>query len=149
MKKVYLLISLLLILILTACPEMGYKKSFHFKNESDKDLFLYLRGTSREYDGNLQLDTMLSYMKAGIVFRPAPVISEVYEFNDPQQDTVCLFILDNDLVETVAWEQIRDSYFILRRYDLAMSDLKQLKWEISYPPTTEMKNIKMYPPYGE
>ena len=73
-----------------------------------------------------------------------------YDFNIPiMMDTACLFIIAQDTLEKYPWEKIRTSYKILQRYDLDVSKagMKKLNFEVSYPPTEAMKDVKMYPPY--
>lgn len=60
-----------------------------------------------------------------------------------------VYVFDEEILASTPWDTIGKYYMILRRYDLTLGDLKMLNWEISYPPTEEMKNVKMYPPYGE
>jgi hypothetical protein len=38
---------------------------------------------------------------------------------------------------------------ILRRYDLSIDDLQRMDWVLYYPPTEDMRDIKMWPPYGQ
>ncbi|MDR1552839.1 MAG: hypothetical protein LBS69_05185 [Prevotellaceae bacterium] len=66
-------------------------------------------------------------------------------------DTIRIFILSKDTVDRYAWEQIRQNYNIIRRYDMHINndDLKKLGYYIYYPPSEKMKNVKMYPPYGQ
>ena len=69
-------------------------------------------------------------------------------------DTVSIFIFDVDVLKNCSWEEIQRDYKILKRYDLSMDDLTQLfnstgTPEIHYPPSVKMKDMKMYPPYGE
>ena len=63
-------------------------------------------------------------------------------------DTLSIFIFDYDIIERYDWQTIRDNYTILVRYDFSQKDLQKLKWCIYYPPTEEMKDMKMFPPYG-
>ncbi len=73
-------------------------------------------------------------------------LSDLY--NKFNTDTVSIFIFHADTIEnTMYWGQIRDSYNILQRYDVSVDDaLEQIS--LSFPPTEEMRNIKMWPPYG-
>lgn len=64
------------------------------------------------------------------------------------KDTLSVFIFHTDILNKYDWEEVRDNYMILRRYDLSLEDLKLLKRSIPFPPTEAMKDIKMYPPYG-
>ncbi len=60
-------------------------------------------------------------------------------------DTISIFVFSADTIEdAMYWSDIRDSYNILQRYDVSPKDLGYL----SFPPTEEMRNIKMWPPYG-
>ena len=49
------------------------------------------------------------------------------------------------ILAPIIFNTIRIGYKILQRYDLTGKDFA--KYKISYPPTEEMKDIKMYPPY--
>jgi hypothetical protein len=60
-----------------------------------------------------------------------------------------VFVLDLQVVESNPWMDIYNNYMVLRRYDLSLADLQCLNWIITYPPTEAMKDMKMYPPYGE
>lgn len=62
-------------------------------------------------------------------------------------DTMSLFILSCDTLAKYSWDQIREDYNILVRYDLSLKDLYKLDFRIVYPPNETMKNMKMYPPY--
>ena len=64
-------------------------------------------------------------------------------------DTVRVFVLDKKQYDETDWDTIRDQYLILQRYDFAKADLNFLGWHIAYPPTPEMKDIKMWPSYEE
>ena len=64
-------------------------------------------------------------------------------------DTVRVFVFDSEEYEKTDWSAIRDQYLILQRYDFTKAELDVLGWHISYPPSSEMKDIKMWPPYKE
>lgn len=64
-------------------------------------------------------------------------------------DTIRVFVLDKKQYDETDWDTIRDQYQILQRYDFAKADLNFLGWHIAYPPTPEMKDIKMWPSYEE
>ena len=59
-----------------------------------------------------------------------------------------VFILSCDTLAKYTWEQVREDYNILVRYDLRLQDLYKLDFVIVYPPNETMKDIKMYPPYS-
>jgi len=65
------------------------------------------------------------------------------------QETLSVFIIHADTLLKYTWQEIRDDYKILSRYDLSLKDLQMLNFTIPYPPTEAMKNMKMYPPYED
>jgi hypothetical protein len=58
------------------------------------------------------------------------------------------YIFDYKVLTTNKWAEVRDNYMVTQRYDLSLDDLRRLDWKLSFPPTEEMRNIKMWPPYG-
>ena len=66
-----------------------------------------------------------------------------------QCDTVSFFIFDKEIVENQSWDYIVQNYCVLQRYDFSKEDLERINCQISYPPTADMANIHMYPPYED
>lgn len=64
-------------------------------------------------------------------------------------DTIRVFVFDSEKYRETDWAAICDQYLILGRYDLTKAELDVLGWRIAFPPTPEMKDIKMWPPYEE
>ena len=64
-------------------------------------------------------------------------------------DTISVFLFDGETVENVPWETVVKEYLVLQRYDLSIEDMKKLDRTIHYPPTPEMRDIHMWPPYAE
>lgn len=64
-------------------------------------------------------------------------------------DTIRVYVFDSEKYKETDWSAIRDQYLILQRYDFTKAELDVLGWHISYPPSSEMKDIKMWPPYEE
>lgn len=60
-------------------------------------------------------------------------------------DTLSIYFFHPDTLEMYPWEEIRDNYKVLKRYDLSIDDLKLLDFKVEYPPSEKMQNIKMYP----
>ena len=72
----------------------------------------------------------------------------IYMKNFPS-DTVHLFIFDPEVVDNHGWNQIKDGYRVLKRYDLTSKDLMNKKLLNGlWPPTPEVAYIKQYPPYA-
>ena len=55
-----------------------------------------------------------------------------------------VFIFHTDTLNKYSWQEVRDGYKILRRYDLSLEDIKKMKWTIPYPPDESMAGMKMY-----
>ena len=84
-------------------------------------------------------------------------------------DTLSLYVLDYILIESKVWVEDpveggywkNDAWFkamdendVLIRYDLSLEDMNRFRNKegvvtLCYPPTPEMKDIKMWPPYEE
>jgi len=50
-----------------------------------------------------------------------------------REDTLIFFVFSVDTLNKYSWEQIREGYKILKRYDLSIDDLDSLNWTITYP----------------
>ncbi|MFV0249304.1 MAG: hypothetical protein ACK5H1_10170 [Tenacibaculum sp.] len=62
-------------------------------------------------------------------------------------DTLSIYFFHPDTLSKYSWDMIRKDYNILKRYDLSIEDIQRLDYEITYPPTSNMKDIRQYPPY--
>ncbi len=47
-------------------------------------------------------------------------------------DTISIFILKKDTVDTYSWTEISKEYRISKRYDLGINELKEQNWTITY-----------------
>ena len=65
------------------------------------------------------------------------------------RDTIRIFIFDREIVRNTDWSIIRDQYLVQQRYDITAAELMAIGWNFAYPPTPEMKDVKMWPPYEE
>jgi hypothetical protein len=62
---------------------------------------------------------------------------------------IMIYVFDAEVLDTVLWETVKEENMILKRYDLSLEDLQMLNWEVPYPPSEAMKDMEMYPPYGQ
>lgn len=75
---------------------------------------------------------------------------DAYSSWDSSMKTLTIFILDGELYEKY-WQKpcdtIRKYVPILQRYQLSLTELQQLNWTITYPPTEAMKkqSTKKFP----
>jgi len=97
---------------------------------------------------NCALYELKSYVESYSTFKLND--GDAYSSWDSAMKTLTIFILDGELYEKY-WQKpcdtIRKYVPILQRYQLSLTELQQLNWTITYPPTEAMKNIRMYPPY--
>ena len=63
-------------------------------------------------------------------------------------DTLSVFIISRDTLMKYGYDDVRKHYRILARYDLGWNEAKSLQFIFPYPPTSDMQNMKMYPPYS-
>ena len=47
-------------------------------------------------------------------------------------DTLSVYIFHSDSLEYYPWDEIRDKYMILKRYDLSLDDVRRMDYEIVY-----------------
>ena len=73
--------------------------------------------------------------------------SDCYE--NTLKDTLYVFIFEEDVLANHSWADVVDKNLVLQRYNLSLQDLQKLNWQISYPPSELMKDMKMYPPFPE
>ena len=133
-------------LIFIACPE-NFGRFFIFSNNSTMDVYVYFGIGDRESGGYRYTDTTLSFIRAGGLWKAKE--NYRYDYHSEKVDTFCLFIFDADTFNICNWEEIQSGYKILQRYDLSFEDIKALKDSITYPPDEKMKEMKMYPSYGQ
>ena len=148
MKLLKFIILLSIFMALVACPEKSEKndkRAFRFSNNSDVDVYIYLGEVGRELGGTLYPDTAIAELRCGIPFKQR----EIRTYGYRGIDTMSLFIFDAGVFDAYSWDEIKNDYKILKRYDLSLQDIKKLNHIILYPPTEAMKDMKMYPPYGQ
>jgi hypothetical protein len=67
-------------------------------------------------------------------------------------DTLMVYVFDANKVDSLLKENpphTSSLTALVRRYDLSLSDIQKMNWVLYYPPTENMKDIKMYPAYGQ
>lgn len=134
------------------------KHEWYFENQTNDTLCVYFAwGYQTAYpDTALPIDPN----KAHILGTPPHKKQEVYNsieynkmINNLPKDTLSVFVFHQDTLLKYKWEDIRQSYNILKRYDLSLDDIRLLYENhtpvIPYPPDERMKNMKMFPPYEE
>ncbi len=50
-----------------------------------------------------------------------------------ENDTLLFFVFSPDTLNKYSWDEIREGYKIIKRYDLRIEDLESMNWTITYP----------------
>jgi hypothetical protein len=153
MKSYKSLLLALCLLFLTACP-MDYAVLLIIENRSNQELLVYL---GRGSGGTLYPDTLLpptevgSYVRSNYTQRLSLSGRGNFEavYSEKGVDTLSFFFLSRNTITKYGWSNVYANYRILVRYDLSLSDINHLKSRLSYPPSTDMRYMKMYPPYED
>lgn len=157
MKKCFIVVSLIMICV-TGCDK-AITFSYIFPDDYD-EIYCFVPGRhekwtkdtticfSKEY---LQLFSLFKWgdgTKGCLLNRGLGTIENLFN-QEWQCDTVSFFIFDVNVVDTCSWDDIVQNYWVLQRYDFTKDDLDRIRCQISYPPSPEMKDIRMWPPYEE
>jgi hypothetical protein len=144
-KKITILIVAACAILLVQCKK---SKEIIIKNNAEYFISVYpsyfvddlmVRYPDTSLDVNL-LHVAMAFQPVGNslpLFLKSP--SEVFE--QYGVDTLSFYVMNSDKQQ------------LIQRYDVSVADLdglvgKHLASWLSFPPTEEMKNIKMWPPYG-
>lgn len=143
MKTTLISISLLSILLITVCSKcdkvaMDYSYEINLVNNAEHSIGYYF-GTGGRY-GTFFPDS-LPESNEYIMYDISKVLRPGYEsslkwrdfFKELPYDTLSVFIFHTDTLNKYSWAEVRDSYMILKRYDLSLDDLKQNDFTITYP----------------
>ena len=140
-----------------------------FKNETADTLRLYIAEGFYTDTPTAYPDTLLPADRIIKVsnYRDAPLserLGWVYPYSegpaihllgtDPEKalrdrlpaDTLSVFIISADTLSKYGYDEVAKNNRLLVRYDLSISNLKRLGWTIPYPPTEQMKGMKMFVP---
>ena len=146
---------ILLVTSLCKCLPWDRKYSIGLKNNTEYSIGCYfaLGGYYGTYYPDTLLPTSNTYIikeiKSGNWYSQDSGIKWEEIYSNFPKDTMSVYVFHSDTLKKYPWDEVGNKYMILKRYDLSLSDLKLLEWSIYYPPTEEMKDIKMYPPYGD
>jgi hypothetical protein len=134
------LFSLLLITVCSQCERTAMDKSYEINlvNKSGHNIGDYF-ATGGKY-GTYYPDS-LPESNDYIVYDISKVLRPGYEshlswekfFQELPKDTLSVFIFHTDTLNKYSWEEVRDGYMILKRYDLSLDDLKRMNWTVIYP----------------
>jgi hypothetical protein len=161
MKEIYLTIGLTIFFMACKCNLTDKSYSIFIDNKSEFVISSYL--ALGEIGATAYPDTTLFFEKKwigyetnpnGRAYQALPTFTYEEWFARLSQDTLSIFIFNQEVLNNYSWEQVQQDYNILQRYDLSLEDFKRLSDKngvpvITYPPTEAMKDMRMYPPYGQ
>lgn len=154
-KAIIILMILFFAFLANTCDKEheNYHKTIEIINNSDKAVYAYF---NRSYPDTLAFTGIPSSSEPSIYKiesykrnKTALWQNTFWEvsFKDRRlipSDTLMIFIVDAKLWES---NTVHLNNTIIQRYDLSLRDLQQVNWILNYPPSENMKNIKMYPLY--
>lgn len=119
------------------------------RNDLGKSVFFFETGLPED---SQYPDTLLPAVKPDLAEIKSNERFRIYSrtkwedvFSSLRSDTLSVYFFDSDTLNKYDWSKIREGYKVLKRYDLSLQDLERLNYLVTYPPTNEMKGIKMYP----
>jgi hypothetical protein len=81
---------------------------------------------------NVFIDKIIKSNEKVILYNSHLKWEEIYKTFLPA-DTLSVFIFHTDTLNKYTWDEVRNGYKVLKRYDLSLDDLKQMNWTITYP----------------
>lgn len=143
MKKIFKAINLLLILpliIFSKCEGIYMDKRYtiDLTNNASHSIGYYFATGGRF--GTFYPDS-LPVTNAYIIYDINRVIMPGFEthldwdnvFRTLPKDTLSLFIFHTDTLNKYTWDEVRNGYKVLKRYNLSLADLERLNFKIVYP----------------
>ncbi|MBQ7280192.1 MAG: hypothetical protein IJR13_05685 [Bacteroidales bacterium] len=164
-------IKFFLLIFLPLCSGCDFMNYLAIQNNSDYDIFVIDPDKLNE-NYTVYPDTLLPDISSSDIsmYRCTPgektfVIehlnsSEYIErlYKSLHTDTLSFFIIKATDIDEYSYYNVRQKYLILQRYDMGIQQaIKYYNKEyfdnsqrrcLFFPPTEEMKDIKMWPPYG-
>lgn len=140
MKK-FIVLLFLITVFLNGCDWFAMDRyySICFKNNSESSIAAYFTRPFPEPDP-FYPDTSLANKKPSLLEIPRNEkrywnISYEYKylFDAIPSDTISVFIFHADTINKFTWDEVRDGYKVLKRYDLSLKDLETMNWTITYP----------------
>ena len=134
------LISILLITVCSQCEKSVMDKSYEINlvNKAGYNIGYYFAlggqyGTF--YPDSLPRTNDYIVYDISKVLRPGEESHLSWEsvFQELPKDTLSVFIFHTDTLNKYSWDEIRNGYKILKRYNLSYDDLKRMNWTITYP----------------
>lgn len=126
------LLIFILVALATLCTKNDdYQGSIWIVNNSDKSFVAV-----PSYDSP---DTSFNSFRGSHDVLPNqknPLYSKIgwrNRIKDSEDNTLIIFLVDQDTLSTYSFEDIMSEYRITKRYDLTIEELESMDWTITYP----------------
>lgn len=153
------ILSAIAVIILVSCRGLFEPGDFHLylKNDSGKAIACLV--ADKINAGFSYPDTLLPSaplysicITENIVETSEFMGGSAYNYSDilkrrTQKGILSVYIFSQEDVDENGWEDVLTNNRYLVRYDLSAKDLDRLSGTIYFPPTEEMKDVKMSPAY--
>jgi len=156
MKKTINLLMLLPVFCTFACgPKIeGGHENITFVNKSAEEVAIQLIWQIKISPEDTIFDGMVG---SRFVLPDSSIqegsVNECWEMDFTAVPYIQYLVMDGSLMHKyreyayTSSDTIRKYVPVIQRYQLTLQDLERLNYVVTYPPTEEMKNVKMYPPY--
>lgn len=119
-------------ILLTSCAPPDIQHYFKIINNSNYSISYYV--------GNSYPDTVIVQSKPDLkIIQANSSIKESHwgtweeRYNETKEGKISVFIFNTDTLSKYCWEEIRDKYMILHRFDLGLKDMERCEFTITYP----------------
>lgn len=140
MKKIILCLISIVLLQSNSCEDTVFDNSddrLKLNNQSNKDVYFY---SQTNYPDTLIIDENPSsspefYKAIKQTTEPVRLLRRTWEQefeSSIPSDTLQIFIYDAEVLENTPWEEVRENYLILKRYELSYQDILDRNWVIEF-----------------
>ena len=154
MKTIIRLFSILILATLLIGSGCDYWTVIDMRNNSNNIIACYFGAYHSSFpDTLLQNTPVLEHLTEHISGKSMVASTRWRDFSIffkvVKNGLLSVYVFDQEELDSLGWEGISSQNKYLVRYDLTESDLNRLKGNLSFPPSVDMKNVKMWPRYEE
>ena len=120
------------VILLKSCEAPDVQHYFVITNNANHIISYYV-GESYPDTVIVQSQPQLKEVKPNSSFKESDWGTWEERFSKIAGKKISVFIFHPDTLNKHTWEEVRDGYMILKRYDLSLEDLKLLDFTITYP----------------
>jgi hypothetical protein len=120
------------ILLLKACEAPDVQHYFEINNNANHTISYYV-GESYPDTLIIQTKPVLKTVQPNSSFEESDWGTWEELFSQIEGNKISVFIFHTDTLNKYSWEEVRDGYKVLKRYDLSLEDLKESDFIITYP----------------